>query len=124
MPADQSSPARTWNGVERVEFVPGIRIKAIGGEQVCICHVVYEAGKQVPLPFSISYNPADVNPDHVYELNANISVNGKPMFVSTSHYPILTKGAPSTALLSTAPFRVTRRLSTLTSIRLPPSSGL
>lgn len=50
MPADaQSSPFGTWNGVERYEFVDGIRIKAVGGEQVCICHVVYSAGKQVPL---------------------------------------------------------------------------
>jgi quercetin dioxygenase-like cupin family protein len=50
MPTDaQSSPFRTWNGVERTEFVDGIRIKAIGGEQVCVCHVVYSAGKQVPL---------------------------------------------------------------------------
>ena len=48
-PLTPSSPFRTWNGVERTEFVPGIRIKAIGGEQVCVCHVVYEAGKQVPL---------------------------------------------------------------------------
>jgi mannose-6-phosphate isomerase-like protein (cupin superfamily) len=43
------SPFLSWNDVERFEFAPGVRIKAAGGEQVCVCHVKYDAGKQVPL---------------------------------------------------------------------------
>jgi hypothetical protein len=38
----------TWNGVESYEFVDGVRIHAIGGDQVLLCRVVYEPGKQVP----------------------------------------------------------------------------
>ncbi len=42
MPADtQSSPFRSWNGVERYRVRARHHIKAIGGEQVCVCHVVY-----------------------------------------------------------------------------------
>jgi quercetin dioxygenase-like cupin family protein len=44
-----SSPFRTWNGVEAFEFVDGVRLHAIGGEQVLLCRVTYEAGKKVPL---------------------------------------------------------------------------
>ena len=39
-----SSPFRSWNGVERHELFPGVRIKAIGGEQVLLCDVRYEPG--------------------------------------------------------------------------------
>jgi len=44
-----ASPFRTWNGVEKYEFVDGVRIHAIGGEQVLLCRVTYDPGKRVPL---------------------------------------------------------------------------
>jgi quercetin dioxygenase-like cupin family protein len=43
----ESSPFRTWNGRDAWEFVDGVRIHAIGGEQVLLCSVTYEPGKQV-----------------------------------------------------------------------------
>jgi quercetin dioxygenase-like cupin family protein len=39
-----SSPFGTWNGVERHELFPGVRIKAVGGEQVLLCDVAYDSG--------------------------------------------------------------------------------
>lgn len=44
-----SSPFRSWNGIEAFEFVDGVTLHAIGGEQVLLCRVNYEPGKQVPL---------------------------------------------------------------------------
>jgi quercetin dioxygenase-like cupin family protein len=41
-------PFRTWNGRESFEFVDGVRIHAVGGEQVLLCRVHYEPGKEVP----------------------------------------------------------------------------
>jgi quercetin dioxygenase-like cupin family protein len=41
-------PFRTWNSREPWEFVDGVRLHAIGGEQVLLCRVRYEPGKQVP----------------------------------------------------------------------------
>ena len=38
----------TWNDVPSYEFVDGVRIHAIGGDQVLMCRVVYEPGKTVP----------------------------------------------------------------------------
>lgn len=43
-----SSPFRSWNGLDSFEFVDGVRLHAIGGEQVLLCRVRYEPGKQVP----------------------------------------------------------------------------
>jgi quercetin dioxygenase-like cupin family protein len=44
----ESSPFRSWNGRDSWEFVDGVRIHAIGGEQVLLCKVKYDPGKQVP----------------------------------------------------------------------------
>jgi quercetin dioxygenase-like cupin family protein len=44
----EASPFRTWSGRDSFEFVDGVRIHAIGGEQVLLCRVKYEPGKQVP----------------------------------------------------------------------------
>ena len=44
----ESSPFGSWNGRDAFEFVDGVRIHAIGGEQVLLCKVKYDPGKQVP----------------------------------------------------------------------------
>jgi quercetin dioxygenase-like cupin family protein len=46
--AETSTPFRTWNGVEPWQFADGVRLHAIGGEQILLCRVTYEPGKQVP----------------------------------------------------------------------------
>jgi putative lipoprotein len=56
-------------------------------------------GKQVPFPFQVSFNTADINPAHTYQLRANITVNGTKMFASTSSYPVITNGAPMSATI-------------------------
>lgn len=43
-----TSPFRSWNGVEPWQFVDGVYLHAIGGEQVLLCRVTYEPGKDVP----------------------------------------------------------------------------
>jgi quercetin dioxygenase-like cupin family protein len=46
--ATELGPFRTWNGRESFEFVDGVRLHAIGGDQVLLCRVQYAPGKQVP----------------------------------------------------------------------------
>src|SRR3978361_1410758 len=43
-----SSAPRPRDGRDAFEFVDGVRIHAIGGEQVLLCKVKYDPGKQVP----------------------------------------------------------------------------
>ena len=38
----------TWNGRDSYEIHEGVRLHAIGGEQVLMCRVVYAPGKRVP----------------------------------------------------------------------------
>jgi quercetin dioxygenase-like cupin family protein len=42
-----SSPFGTFEGIDAYEFVPGVHLRAVGGEQVLLCKVTYEPGKQV-----------------------------------------------------------------------------
>src|SRR3954454_25126948 len=42
-----ASPFRTWNGRDSWEFVDGVRLHAIGGDQGILCRVTYAPGKQV-----------------------------------------------------------------------------
>lgn len=47
--SEAQSPFRSWNSVKSFEFVDGVRLHAIGGEQVLLCRVSYEPGKKVTL---------------------------------------------------------------------------
>jgi quercetin dioxygenase-like cupin family protein len=40
-------PFRTWGGRDAFELADGVRLHAIGGEQVLLCRVQYDPGKQV-----------------------------------------------------------------------------
>jgi quercetin dioxygenase-like cupin family protein len=42
------SPFGSFTGIEPYEFASGVRLQAVGGEQVLLCRVVYEPGKAVP----------------------------------------------------------------------------
>ena len=63
------------------------------------------AGQQVPIAFQLTYNPANINQAHTYQVLANISVNGKRMFVTNTPLHVITQGSPSkvSLLLQPAP---------------------
>jgi quercetin dioxygenase-like cupin family protein len=42
------SPFGTWNGRDLHPMYPGVALHSIGGDQVLLCRVTYEAGKSVP----------------------------------------------------------------------------
>jgi len=42
-----ASPFGSWNGTDPYEIYDGVRLHAIGGDQVLLCRVTYEPGKQV-----------------------------------------------------------------------------
>ncbi len=43
------SPFRSWNGVQPHALFPGVGLRAVGGDQVLLCHVTYEPGTTVRL---------------------------------------------------------------------------
>jgi len=47
---------------------------------------------QVPLPFHLSYDPAQVKPGHSYSVSARIEVEGKLLFITTERHPVQLNG--------------------------------
>ncbi len=52
-------------------------------------------GRQVPLPFSLYYATADIDPRHTYQVRADIVIDGQRRFLTARAYPVLTRGNPS-----------------------------
>ncbi len=52
-------------------------------------------GKQAPFPFSISYEPKTIIPNHTYAVSARITIAGKLTFINDTRYAVLTNKAPS-----------------------------
>jgi quercetin dioxygenase-like cupin family protein len=83
-----SSPFRSWNDVERYEFVPGVHIKAAGGEQVCVCDVKYDAGKQVPLHAHEHTEQIMV----IIEGECTVTVEGEPYTFGPGDVAVINRG--------------------------------
>jgi putative lipoprotein len=47
---------------------------------------------QVPLPFKLSYDPAQVKPGHRYAVSARIEVDGQLMFITTEQHAVQLDG--------------------------------
>ncbi|MDG9881794.1 YbaY family lipoprotein [Pseudomonas sp. GD04058] len=48
---------------------------------------------QVPLPFHLSYDPAQVKPGHRYAVSARIEVDGKLLFINTRQHSVMLDGS-------------------------------
>jgi len=62
---------------------------------ITIGQQVIENAGQVPIPFEIEYNPAEIDERFVYALRARIEVDGKLWFINTSRYAVITRGNPT-----------------------------
>jgi len=69
-------------------------------------------GKQVPIPFQLPYSANDIQASHRYQMRAQITVEDKLLFVTTSAYPVLTGGAPSTVNMVLQPVNTAPAAST------------
>jgi putative lipoprotein len=54
---------------------------------------------RTPIPFRLYYDEAKIRRGHVYAIEARITVNGKPWFLTTSRHPVLTGAADDTTIM-------------------------
>ena len=52
-------------------------------------------GKQVPFPYELRYDPAQIDARHSYAVRATIKDGDRLLFTSTQRYPVITNGAPT-----------------------------
>jgi uncharacterized lipoprotein YbaY len=55
-------------------------------------------GQQAPIPFALTYDPAAIDPKNLYTVAASIKVGGELQWISTTVYPVLTRGNPMTGI--------------------------
>jgi putative lipoprotein len=48
----------------------------------------------VPVPFSLTYDPGQIDSTHTYVMQARIEDDGRLRFINMDHIPVLTRGAP------------------------------
>lgn len=72
----------------------GIVTAAILGETTVAAN-----GRQVPLPFELTLDPARVNVDRPYGIRAVIRAGGQVLFETRAPTPVLTQGRPATVAL-------------------------
>jgi uncharacterized lipoprotein YbaY len=52
-------------------------------------------GQQVPIPFTLLYDPEQIDPRFTYAVQARITVDGQLRFITTSQFPVITQGNPT-----------------------------
>jgi uncharacterized lipoprotein YbaY len=52
-------------------------------------------GRQVPIPFTLHYDPAQIDERYTYTVSARITVDGVLTWISKTQNPVLTRGAPT-----------------------------
>ena len=66
---------------------------------------IWTAWVPMPLNFRIEYDPMRIDPKHVYIVRAKIMNGEKLLFMNTTPYYVLTRGAPSKVNIIVAPAR-------------------
>ncbi len=59
--------------------------------------------RQVPVPFSLTFDPAKIEQNHAYSVAAKILVDGQLRFISDKIYSVITRGNPNKAELILKP---------------------
>ncbi len=59
--------------------------------------------RQVPVPFSLTFDPGKIEQNHSYSVSARLLVDGELRFISDKSYPVITRGNPSKAELILKP---------------------
>jgi putative lipoprotein len=84
-------PADAELDVWITDTTPGLPIAAVVTAEA----TVRPEGRQVPIPFELRYDPARIDPTHMYGLEAVLKAGGETLFETPDAIAVITKGSPS-----------------------------
>ncbi|MGB3299900.1 MAG: YbaY family lipoprotein [Phormidesmis sp.] len=64
---------------------------------------IVSGGRQVPFPFTLLYDPGQIDQRFSYAIQSRITVEGDLQFVSTSRFPVITNGNPNNVAVQVDP---------------------
>jgi putative lipoprotein len=98
--AQSASITGTASYRERMALPPGavlevalIDISKADAPAETLSLVSLVAQTQIPIGFTLPYDPARIDPTHSYAVSAKLLVDAKPMWRTDTIYPVLTRGA-------------------------------
>ena len=99
--ADEGLVTGTASYRERIALPPGAVFEAFLEDVTLADAPADQLGRcrspipgKPPFAFEIDFDPAKVDPSHIYAVRAQVSVGRKLIFVSDTMNPVLTQGAP------------------------------
>jgi uncharacterized lipoprotein YbaY len=66
--------------------------------EVIASQTITTAGENVPIPFELSYDPAQIEDQFTYALGVRITIDGQLAWLNTERYAVLTRDAPATGI--------------------------
>jgi heat shock protein HslJ len=72
--------------------------RADAAAQIIASQTITTAGENVPIPFTLTYDPAQIDPRYTYALGVRITNDGQLRWITAEHTPVLTGGAPMTGV--------------------------
>jgi putative lipoprotein len=89
------------NAVVKVQLLDVARADAPA--TVIAEQIIETKGKQVPIPFSLTYDPAQIKQNQRYQVRAQIMIDGNLAFTSIQAYPVITGGNPQQVTILVQP---------------------
>ena len=65
---------------------------------VIASQIITTTGENVPIPFTLTYDPAQINAKLTYALSVRITTAGQLAWLNTDRYAVLTNGAPASSV--------------------------
>jgi putative lipoprotein len=102
--SNKATVSGTANYLQRIALPPDAvmttRIedvsKADAPAEVISEQVIQTQGKQVPIPFEVSYEANQIQENHSYSLRVRIEDGaGKLLFINDTNVPVITRGNPT-----------------------------
>ncbi len=101
--ADNGSVTGTVSYLQRIALPPSaviqVRLQDISladaPAKIIAEQTINLGQRQVPVPFTLNFDPGKIDAKHSYSVSAKITVDGKVWFTSDQAYPVLTGGKPS-----------------------------
>ncbi len=66
--------------------------------EVLATQTITTAGENVPIPFELTYDPSQIDQRFTYAVRAQIMVDGALRWTTTTQYPVLTNGNPTSGV--------------------------
>ena len=57
--------------------------------------VITTSGEQMPLPFTLNYDPAAIDERFTYQVHVRVELDGQLLYITKTSHPVITRGAPS-----------------------------